>query len=105
MNSRMRRKAEAERHNNRRILLSELTHIQSEIYRKHRVYVRASYDDTNQSVSDEIERLKLMFECDAPPPKKVSILGGGSIARMQLAAIARMQLAAIAEMAGIGHIK
>lgn len=100
MNSRMRRKADAERHNNRRILLSELTHIQSEIYRKHRVYVRALYDDTNQSVSDEIDRLNLIFSSDNPPPKtpkKVSVLGGRSIARMQLAAIAAM--------AGIGHIK
>ena len=97
MNSRMRRKANAEHHNNRRILLSELTHIQSEVYRKHGVYVRALYDDTNQSVKDEIERLKLILSADNPPPKtpkKVAVLGGRSIARMQLAA-----------MAGIGHIK
>lgn len=96
MNSRMRRKADAERHNNRRILLSELTHIQSEIHRKHRVYVRALYDDTNQSVIDEIGRLKLIFSSDNPPPKKVSVLGGRSIDRMQLTAIAAM--------AGIGGL-
>ena len=96
MNSRMRRKADAERHNNRRILLSELTHIQSEIHRKHRVYVRALYDDTNQSVIDEIGRLKLIFSSDNPPPKKVSVFGGRSIDRMQITAIAAM--------AGIGGL-
>ena len=96
MNSRMRRKADAECHNSRRILLSELTHIQSEINRKHGVYVRALYDDTNQSVIDEIGRLKLIFSSDNPPPKKVSVLGGQSIDRMQLTAIAAM--------AGIGGL-
>lgn len=88
MNSRMRRKADAERHNSRRILLSELTHIQSEIYRKHGVYVRALYDDTNQSVIDEIGRLKLIFSSDSPPPKKVAVTGGRIATRMQLAAMA-----------------
>lgn len=90
MNSRMRRKADAERHNNRRILLSELTHIRSEIYRKHRVHVRALCDDTNQSISNEIDLLKLTLESDSPPPKKVSVLGGRGVGRMQLAAIAAM---------------
>lgn len=96
MNIRMRRKADAKRHNNRRILLSELTHIQSEIYRKHKVHVRVLYDDTNQSVINEIGRLKSIFPSDNPPPKKVAVIGGVSVARLQLAAIAAM--------AGIGGL-
>lgn len=98
MNSRMRRKADAERHNNRIILLSELAHMKEEVYRKHRVYVHAAYDHTNQSISDEIDRLKLILSSDNPPPqKKIAALGGRSMARMQMSAIAAM--------AGIGHIK
>lgn len=92
MNSRLARKIAAKEHNERIHLIVELTDIRARIYRKHGASIIVSYDNTNESVRREIDRLKAIFESDARPRM---VVGDGR------RGLARMQLASIAAMAGI----
>ena len=70
MNSRQRRKREAQEHNARQELLQELKELQSSIHAKHGVWVRAVIDSGNSSVLMEIARLRGVLEAEAPPPAR-----------------------------------
>ncbi|MGL5775000.1 MAG: hypothetical protein ACRCYB_06605 [Aeromonas veronii] len=96
MNSRLARKIAAKEHNDRIALMEEMASIRARIYSKHGARVMVSYDNTNESVRIEIDRLKAIFESDAPPRRDVN--GGRRD-------FARIHLAAIAAMAGIGHVE
>ncbi len=99
MNSRQRRKQEAKEHNARQALLRELKELQSSIHAKHGAWVGAVIDSGNSSVLMEIARLRGVLEADAPPPRKVAVVGGAK--RL----LAYQKLAMIAAMAGIGEAK
>ena len=99
MNSRQRRKQEAREHNARPELLRELEELQSSIHAKHGAWVGAVIDSGNSSVLMEIARLRGVLEADAPPPRKVAVVGGAK--RL----LAYQKLAMIAAMAGIGEAK
>ena len=99
MNSRQRRKREAQEHNARQELLQELKELQSSIHAKHGAWVGAVIDSGNSSVLMEIARLRGVLEADAPPPRKVAVVGGAK--RL----LAYQKLAMIAAMAGIGVAK
>ncbi|MGL5393781.1 MAG: hypothetical protein ACRDBQ_00740 [Shewanella sp.] len=92
MNSRLARKIAAKEHNDRIALMDELIAIRARIYRKHGASVIVSYDNTNESVRREIDRLNDIFESDE---RTRMVVGDGR------RGLARMQLAAIAAMAGI----
>ena len=98
MNSRQRRKQEAQDHNARKLLLLELRDIQSSIYDKHGSWVKAEIDNSSDSVRLEIARLHGILEADAPPISKIAVLGGSGRLR------AYQKLAMIAAMAGIGVV-
>lgn len=99
MNSRQRRKQEAKEHNARPALLRELKELQSSIHAKHGVCVQAVVGSGNDSVRREIARMIGILEADAPPPRKVAVVGGSGRLR------AYQKLAMIAAMAGIGVAK
>lgn len=99
MNSRQRRKQEALEHNARPELLRELEELQSSIHAKHGAWVKAVIDNSNSSVLMEIARMRGVLEADAPPPRKVSIVGEPGRLRSY------QKLAMIAVMAGIGVAK
>lgn len=99
MNSRQRRKREAQEHNARPELLRGLSDLQSAIHAKHGTWVKAVIDSSNSSVLMEIARLRGILEADAPPPRKVAVVGGAK--RL----LAYQKLAMISAMAGIGEAK
>lgn len=97
MNSRQRRKQEAQEHNARPALLQELREVQSAIHAKHGAWVQAVIDSGNESVRREIARLHGILEADAPPPRPVAVGGGAGRLR------AHQKLAMIAALAGMGE--
>lgn len=70
MNSRQRRKREAQEHNARPELLRGLSDLQYAIHAKHGTWVKAVIDNSNSSVLMEIARLRGVLEAEAPPPSK-----------------------------------
>ena len=95
MNSRQRRKQEAQEHNARPELLRELKELQCSIHAKHGTWVKAVIDNSNDSVRREIAKLRGIFEADVPPARRVAVVGGSGSLR------AHQKLAMIAAMAGI----
>lgn len=89
MNSRQRRKQAAQEHNDRIVLVKELSDLQLAIYTKHGALVQAIVDNSNDSVRREIAKLRSIFEANTPPPTPAPSRSGISTS-VALAALASM---------------
>lgn len=92
MNSRIRRKLEAQEFNERKALIDELSSLRAKIYEKHKTWIHVIYDNGNDSVRGEIKRLCGILSSDAAPPRKVGLIGSGKTNKAYIAAMMALAL-------------
>lgn len=104
MNSRQRRKAAAQEHNDRIELKKELRELQLAIYTKHGAKVRVEGWQENDRLRQQVAKLREILGADTLPEqeqRKVALVSGGSsIGR----SAARQAMIMLALAAGIGHV-
>lgn len=67
MNSRQRRRIEAEAHNNRMTAIREIRSLRVAVYKKHGIWVNAGTSADMSELCKDIERLESLLNCDRPP--------------------------------------